>query len=229
MGPPLGPSGKCCGNGEFLVNPLPAGETAKAVPYAPHYALPPNLSPFHNTPIKSVQPNGFPVGADLCVRPAETSPILIPVRRIRTAPKHAPSSPTYHQFHRPTTGGHIGPPLRPMGKCCGNGGFLVNYCLRVGTVKTVPYAAHSVHLPNPHTPMKFAQSNNSPVGADLCVRPAGTTSILIPLRRIRIISKRIPLLPTQNKFELPTTGGHMGPPLRGEHGAVHKQILRRFG
>ena len=39
----------------------------------------------------------------------------------------------------------------------------------------------------------------------------------------------IPLLPTQNKFELPTTGGHMGPPLRGEHGAVHKQILRRFG
>lgn len=66
MGPPLGPSGKCCGNGEFLVNPLPAGETAKAVPYAPHYALPPNLSPFHNTPIKSVQPNGFPVGADPC-------------------------------------------------------------------------------------------------------------------------------------------------------------------
>ena len=81
----------------------------------------------------------------------------------------------------------------------------------------------------PAHPDEIRTIEQFPVGADLCVRPAGTTSILIPLRRIRIISKRIPLLPTQNKFELPTTGGHMGPPLRGEHGAVHKQILRRFG
>ena len=47
------------------------------------------------------------------------------------------------------------------------------------------------------------------VGADPCVRPAETSPILIPVGRIRTISKHIPLLPTWNKFKLPTTGGHI--------------------
>ncbi len=63
--------------------------------------------PIRTTPIKSAQPNDFPVGADPCVRPAETSPILIPVGRIRTISKHIPLLPTWNKFKLPTTGGHI--------------------------------------------------------------------------------------------------------------------------
>ena len=50
------------------------------------------------------------------------------------------------------------------------------------------------------------------VGADLCVRPAETL---------------YGSLPFFGEFVMPTTGGHMGPPLRRDTNTVREQVLRR--
>ena len=61
------------------------------------------------------------------------------------------------------------------------------------------------------------------VGADPCVRPAETCTDFLGLGRMHTISvfgkmgpfgKILPLLPTFVQLQRPTTGGHLGPPLR---------------
>ena len=51
----------------------------------------------------------------------------------------------------------------------------------------------------------------SAVGVDPCVRPAETP---------------YDPLPFFGEFEMPTTGGHIGPPLRRDTNTVREQVLR---
>ncbi len=111
---------------EIFGNPVAfRAERSKSSRYSPLRSPAKPIYPFA-TPrfIRTTEPP--PVGADPCVRPAGTTSVLIPLRRIRVTSKRVPLLPTHSKFELPTTGGHIGPPLRPSRKCCGNGGLLVN-------------------------------------------------------------------------------------------------------
>ena len=132
--------------------------------------------------------------------------------------------PMFGPFKLPTTNGHLGPPLRTNGKAPQKiETFWWTHCLPGGMAKAIPYK----HLAPPYC-MAFSSkyrtlSRYFAVGADPCVRPAGTRAGFLSLRRMRTtpiyrkmdpFGNIFPLFPTFGRFKLPTVGGHLGPPLR---------------
>ena len=104
-----------------------------------------------------------------------------------------PLLPTWNTFALPTTGGHIGPPLRGQGKWFYHGTFLVIQLPagRNGQGRSL-YSYYGLRRRPCYYPNKYAQPNGSSVGADPCVRPAETIAGLILVGRIRTTLKHIP-------------------------------------
>ena len=143
-----------------------------------------------------------------------------------------PLFPTFGQFQLPTTGGHTGPPLRTNRKTSQKiETFWLTHCLLGGMAKAIPYKHLALSYYKAFSSKYRTLSRCFAVGADPCVRPAGTRAGFLSLGRMRTspvfgkmgpFGKMLPLFPTFGPFKLPTTGGHLGPPLRTNGKASQK-------
>ena len=196
---------------------LPAGaKWARPFPIQPIMVSDETHTTLRNIPDKYAQPNGSSVGADPCVRLAGIISVLTLVGRIRSHLETHPLLSRRYTFELPTTGGHIGPPLRGLG---GNGSITEHFLviqLPAGRNRQGRslYSYYGLRRRPCYYPNKYAQPNGSSVGADPCVRPAGHNRRSHPRGANSHHLETHPLLSRRYTFELPTTGGHMGPPLR---------------
>ena len=117
-----------------------------------------------------------------------------------------------------------GPPLRTNRKASQKiETFWLTHCLLGGMAKAIPYKHLALSYYKAFSSKYRTLSRYFAVGADPCVRPAGTRAGFLSLGQMRTIPvfgkmgpfrKMLPLFPTFGPFKLPTTGGHLGPPLR---------------